>query len=266
MCTSFVLYSDKTYIGMNLDISERPIALSLKGRDQFLVLQKEGPSFYPAFGLNRSGAFMNLLMVESNEAGKYRRGKDCVHIMRIFEGVLGGLIGPDALETLLREKTVVNVPSISVHSMVTGKDRYACIIEPGRTNIHLNSSRSFLVLTNFPLSDFAESDYCAVEGAGADRHKTCYRMLLESQGAFRIDRGLAILEATAQVTGDWPTQFSMLAVPEDECLYFTLKRNYQKRYRFSFVDHVVQTDQGFARQQGHILDKKGTLLSELEQW
>jgi hypothetical protein len=72
MCTSFVLYSDKTYIGMNFDISDRPIKLSMRGTDQFLVFQKDGPSFFPAFGINRSGTFMNLLMVDPNEAGKYR--------------------------------------------------------------------------------------------------------------------------------------------------------------------------------------------------
>jgi hypothetical protein len=59
-----VVYSDKTYIGMNFDISDRPIALSLKNNDPFLVSQRDGTTFYPAFGLNRSGAFMNLLMVE----------------------------------------------------------------------------------------------------------------------------------------------------------------------------------------------------------
>lgn len=60
MCTSFVLHADQTYIGMNFDIADRPISLSLKGLSLFLVQQKEGAQFLPAFGINRTGAFMNM--------------------------------------------------------------------------------------------------------------------------------------------------------------------------------------------------------------
>lgn len=252
---------------MNFDISGRPIALSLKGTDQVLVLQKDGPNSHPAFGLNGSGAFMNLLMVAPSEAGKYRRGKNCVHILKIFDGILSGQISADSLETLSHESTIVNVPSISVHSLVVGDDRSACVIEPGRPITHMASSgRDFLTLTNFPLAGFANQDYRNVTGAGADRYKTCYRMLSKSERSFSVNRGFAILEETAQSTGDFPTQFSMLAVPEDGCFYFTVKRDFHKRFKFSFVDHIIRTDEGFARQPNHVLDKKGILLSELEQW
>lgn len=267
MCTSYVLYSDKTYIGMNFDISDRPIKLSMRGADQLLVFQKDGPRFFPAFGINRSGTFMNLLMVDSNEAGKYRRGKNCVHIIRIFDDVLGGQTSPVALSAFLRDKTVVNVPNISVHSMVAGRDRCAYVVEPGRTNIPFDSaSRDFLVLTNFPLSDFVGRDYRDVTGSGADRYKTCYKMLSESKHAFNVDQGFAILEETSQSAGNYPTQFSMLAIPEGGIVYFAIKREFSKRYTFSFADNTVRTGEGFERQNHRVLDKKGVLLSELGEW
>ncbi len=267
MCTSFVLYSDKTYIGMNFDISDRPIKICFKENNQFLILQKDRGSFFPAFGINKNGIFMNLLMVEPNEKGKYRRGKNCVHISKIFDDVLAEQISLDKLDTLLQEKTIVNVPNISVHSMVVAKDRRAYIIEPGRTNINFKTfDKDFMVLTNFPLSDFIDQDNVNETGVGADRYMLCSKMLLDNQNSFDVDYGFSILDATSQTSGDYPTQLSMLAVPEDEIIYFTIKRSFEKRFAFSFANNTLQSLKGFTQQQDTIITKKGVLFSELEQW
>jgi hypothetical protein len=252
---------------MNFDISDRPIKLSLSGFDQLLIFQKDGSSFYPAFGINRSGSFMNLLMVDPNEAGKYRRGKGCVHIIRIFDDILGGRVSPDGLDSYLMDKTVVNVPEISVHSMIAGRDRRAYVVEPGRANIPFTSESSdFLILTNFPLSDFIDRDYRDVTGNGAERYKTCFEMLSERKHAFNVNHGFVILEATSQSAGDYPTQLSMLAVPEDETVFFATKRDFGKRFVFSFEDNTLRLQSSSTQQEGFILERKGILLSELEQW
>ena len=267
MCTSFVFYSDKTYIGMNFDISNRPITLSLKKHSQLIISQKDGPNFYPSFGLNEEGVFMNMLLVAPTEAGAYRRCKNCIHSGRLLEEVLSGRINPDSLEALFHEKTIVSVPAASVHSMVVGKNHSVCVVEPGRSIIPMKlSDKGFLVLTNFPLTDFVNRDYTEVVGDGAGRYKTCYRMLQESREAFSLERGFVTLEATAQNDGDFPTQFSMLAVPEEACVYFALKRGFHKRFKFSFLDHIIRTDEGFAHPQTLSIDRKSTLLSELAEW
>jgi hypothetical protein len=252
---------------MNFDISDRPIKLSLDEFDQLLIFQKDGSSFYPAFGINRSWTFMNLLTVDPNEAGKYRRGKGCVHIIRIFDDVLAGRISPDGLDSYLMDKTVVNVPEISVHSMIAGRDRRAYVVEPGRANIPFNGESSdFLVLTNFPLSDFIDRGYRDVTGSGAERYKNCFEMLSERKHAFNVDHGFAILEETSQSVGDYPTQLSMLAIPEEEIVYFAITRDFGKRFVFSFEDNTLRLPSGSTQQEGFILERKGILLSELEQW
>lgn len=267
MCTSFVLYADQTYIGMNFDISDRPIKLSLKGVTQFLVQQKDGDRFYPAFGINKRGAFMNLLMVTPTEAGMYQRGKGCVHIMKIFEEVLDGAVAPEALDRRLRDATLVNVPHLSVHSLVTGPRRAARVIAPGRPSIRLGEiAPDFLVLTNFPLSDVIGQDDAHIAGDGADRYRTCYRMLLEHQRDFSVDQGFEILRATMQTAGAFPTQFSMVALPEQEQVYFTLGRNFQQRFLFCFADNIIRTAGGFESHRAWTLDRKGILLTELQQW
>lgn len=267
MCTSFVLYAGQTYIGMNFDISARPIKLTIPNADQLLVQQKDGEHFYPAFGLNRQGVFMNLQMVAPHPAGMYRRGKQYVHIMHVFADVLSGALAPDAIETQLAGKTIVNVPNHSVHSLVAGPRRAAWVIEPGRGIVKFDAAAmDFLALTNVPLCDVAGAAETAIAGDGADRYQTCYRLLMEYRPQFSIDSGFAVLAATMQTEGDFPTQLSMVAVPEQEQVYFTIGQAVRKRYRFSFADQMIQTEAGFAEPHSRKLDRKGVLLAELQLW
>jgi hypothetical protein len=267
MCTSFVLYADKSYIGMNFDISARPIKLTHSGKGGFLVSQKDGPAWHPAFGCNRYGTFMNMQMVDPVEAGNYRRGKDCVHIHKLFVDILSGSWTADGLEKLLQSKTVVNVPGYSVHSMIAMPNRRAWVVEPGRGILRLDAAeRNFLVLTCFPLSDFTGRDCVKVKGAGADRYKTVYPQLMESGEAFHVNRGLGVLQAVTQPGGEFPTQFSMISVMEDEKIYFTLSRNFDRQYEFSFRDGMIRTGKGFESPQELTLDGKGILLSDLKAW
>ncbi len=266
MCTSFVLYAGQTYIGMNFDISARPIKFTLPNADQLLVQQKDGEHFYPAFGLNRQGVFMNLQMVAPHPAGMYRRGKHYVHIMKVFADVLSGALAPDTIESRLAGKTIVNVPNHSVHSLVAGPQRAACVIEPGRGIVRLAAASDVLALTNFSLGDVVGSDAKTVTGESAGRYQTCCRLVMEYQPHFSVDCGFAVLAATMQTEGDFPTQLSMVAVPEHEQVYFTIGQDVRKRYRFSFADQMIQTEAGFAQPQSRKLDRKGVLLAELQHW
>jgi hypothetical protein len=83
---------------------------------------------------------------------------------------------------------------------------------------------------------------------------------------FSLDQGLDVLAATAQKAGDYPTQFSMLATPEDEHIVFCLKHNFNKRFSFSFADGVLRTEMGFAHPHSRMLDSRGIFLTELENW
>lgn len=267
MCTSFVIYSSNTFIGMNFDISKRPIKIVLKGDNQFVVLQQEDGQFLPAFGVNRNGTFVNLLMVQPNEEGKYRRGKNCVHIMRLFEEVLAEKTDVSQLKDYLNEKTIVNVPNYSVHSLIAGKNQNSYIVEPGRENLDIDSVKeNFMVLTNFPLSENKSKNYEEVEGFGSDRYKKAYNLLLKNKDHFSDTIGFSILKETIQQDGDYPTQFSMISVPEESAVYFTLNGEFQKIFKFSFMDKVIRTNKGFHHNNEMPLSTKGVLLSELESW
>lgn len=266
MCTSFVVHSKQTFIGMNFDISDRPIKMLFDGQ-KVIILQQEQDQFYPALGMNHQGTFMNLLEVNPVEAGKYRRGKNCVHMMRLFDLVLGEEVPLTMLEGFLESKSIVNVPNYSVHSMIAGLNHQAFVVEPGRMNLSLSTKdQEFMVLTNFPLSDYMNVPYTQVQGYGSDRYKTAYDRISRQKEDFDFEKGLSILQETAQFEGDYPTQLSFIFIPEDGKIFFTLQKDFQKVFRYSFVDQLIQTQTGFIHENSTTLTKRGMLLSELQAW
>lgn len=267
MCTSFVLHKEKTFIGMNFDISERPIKMALAGDKQLIILQKEGGRFLPALGLNQDGTFMNLQMVDPTDEGKYRRGKNCVHIMRLFDDVLSGKIETASLPAYLQEKEIVNVPDYSVHSLITAPDRKSYVVQPGRNLIELDKMKQeFLVLTNFSVSDQLSRKSVIAEGPGSDRYKRAYHEIGNHKNDFSAEKGISILRETAQTEGEYPTQLSMIFIPDDNSVYFTLYGDFNKSFKFSFNDKTIQTIAGFKENHSIVLSKKGILLSDLKVW
>ncbi len=266
MCTSFVVKGDRTWIGMNFDISARPIKLVYQKDSQLLVMQEEQGQYLPAFGINQKGTFMNLHMVEANAAGAYRRGKDCVHIMRLFEDVMGEKLAPGEVTSFVNDHLIVNVPGHSVQSLVAGTE-VACVVQPGRQVIEITSSdRQTLVLTNFSLSDAKEKDSPVSDAPGADRYRIVSERLASLQTVLDVETSFSILEDAVQQGGDFPTQLSLVVLPEERLVHFALHGNFAKTYCFSFDDRHIRTTKGFFSPKECILPRKGLLISELAGW
>lgn len=267
MCTSFVIHADRSYIGMNFDISPRPIQLSLKNKTELRILQKEAQQFLPAFGINREGCFMNLQMVAPDERAVYRRAKNSVHIIKLFDIVLANQVDQSSLAQLLEEKIILNVPNISVQSLITQADRSVRVLEPALANLSFpKEQQPFVALTNFRLSEFQDQPYSATHGDGAERYQTCCSLLEQHQASFSLEQGFAVLAATAQQEGEFPTQLSMLALPEDGLVYFAVGRDYTKLFEFSFATGLLQSFQGFTKHQQHDLSKTAASLEQLAAW
>ncbi|RDI45514.1 hypothetical protein [Falsibacillus pallidus] len=257
MCTSFVLNAEKRFIGMNFDIGDRPIKFSHTNDGRLTIFQSDSGTFLPALGMNKNGAFMNLQMVEGREEGNYRRGKNVVHIIRLFDEVLSGKLDSINLAELLSEKNIVNVPGHSVHSLLCTNQRETFIVSPGREHMDAGGGK-VQVLTNFPLSQSA-SNYSTSE-PGMDRYQIVKNYLNEEENNFSIDKGFEVLEKACQSRGDYPTQLSLIFLPDEKELYFSIKRNFEDRFCFSFDKGLVsnvESDQSWK------VGKKGLLLSDL---
>ncbi|MED4753070.1 hypothetical protein [Brevibacillus choshinensis] len=267
MCTSFVVHGERTLIGMNFDISERPIKLVYQKDSQLIVLQEEHGQFLPAFGINKSGTFMNLHMVEENEAGKYRRGKNCVHIMKLFEDVLGEKLALADVSAFVSDHFLVNVPGHSVQSLIAGRNQQAWVVEPGKGALDVaNVDPNFLVMTNFSLFERNENECITGEVAGADRYQAVSKRLTSFQEQLELETCFSILQDAVQKDGDFPTQLSLIVVPDEGLVYFALHANFEKIYCFSFHNQHIRTEKGFQSPLQSTLTKKGVAISELASW
>lgn len=267
MCTSFVVHGERTFIGMNFDLSERPIKLVYQRDSQLIVLQQEQGQYLPALGVNKNGTLMNLHIVEANEAGMYRRGKNCVHIMKLFEDIMGEKLALADVPAFVEDHAIVNVPGHSVQSLIAGKDQQAYVVEPGKRAIDVATmNQHFFVLTNFSLSERHEKEDMTRQLHGADRYQTVSERLTSLQEQLEPDRCFSILQAAVQQGGDFPTQLSLLVVPDEGLVYFALHANFEKIYRFSFHDQHIRTEKGFQNPMQCTLTKKGVTISELAAW
>lgn len=257
MCTSFTIYSNEILYGMNFDISSRPIKFSLVIRNSnkaLLILQKENGTFYPAFGFTESGVFANLLMVKQNEKGKYRRGKNVVHIMKIFDEVMTNQISVEDIKGKYNNHSIVNVPNFSVHSMISNMNT-TIFLEPGEGIVYDNEGlNKYFVLSNSSIVDF--------EKAKDSRYNIC-RLGLDEQGNnISVEKGFDILKSCSQSDGDYPTQLSIISKPREKEIYLAVERNYEKIYKYSFETDKISIYQG-CEKADEILLKKELLLTEL---
>ncbi len=72
MCTSFIYRKSAVLIGMNFDNDGKDFKVSVKPAGKFLVSVSAQNTFFPSIGVNREGVFVNDMMVDPCEAGKYK--------------------------------------------------------------------------------------------------------------------------------------------------------------------------------------------------
>lgn len=258
MCTSFSIYSNEILYGMNFDISSRPIKFSLvnkKDNKALLILQKKNGTFYPSFGFTENGVFANLLMVEPTEKGKYRRGKNIVHIMKIFDEVISNKVAVEDIKEKYKQFSIVNVPSFSVHSMIANMN-ITVFIEPGEEIISEDrTSKKYFVLSNGSIADSqkeADNRYC-----------TCSLGLEKYEQNISVEKGFEILKSCCQKDGEYPTQLSMISRPREGEIYFVAQRDFDKVYKYSFKTDIITLWKGEGQRED-ILLKKELLLEALE--
>lgn len=268
MCTSFVYRDQTVLVGMNFDNNGKECKLVFKDGNQFVVMVHVNGTFYPSFGVNRNGTFINDQLVDSNGEGAYKRQNENRWVTTNLIGkVLTEEIPFASLQEVLRQKTIVNTPNTSTHCMIADRLGHVHIVEPGRRNLFSPATESpFYLMTNFPLAEYQPMRPDEVRGSGADRFQTAYRRLSECQGTLDVDAGFAILEAVKQEKGEWMTEFSMISVPAERVVYFSLNGDFQKRLKFSFADSQIKTAKGFAEDICLVLTGKGITKPELENY
>jgi Linear amide C-N hydrolases, choloylglycine hydrolase family len=236
MCTSFVYRKSAVLIGMNFDNNGKDFKVSVRPAGKFLVSISVQNTFFPSIGVNREGMFVNDMMVDASEAGKYKRQNEKRWVTTsLVKYVMEEAGGMEDVRNLLQRVEIVNAPNASTHPMIVDRHGSVCIVEPGRKNLISGRQESdWIILTNFPLSAYAEAAPAQVSGSGADRYLTAQQELASLPGPITVAAAFKVLEAVKQDGPEWTTELSLVYDAARRALFYCLDRKFDEIVKCDF--------------------------------
>jgi len=265
-CTSFAVYADETFYGMNFDYPDTEVKFSIYPSGDRKVFQMEfrdGDGFSATAGMNSAGLFSSCQMLFPEVPEAISPGPDDVYPWQVYRRALFDFERVEEVTAFLADKRVVHW-SRTLHDLFADLDGNAMVVEAGdEENVITGIEDGLLVMTNFPNGDFVGRGYEHVEGVGAERYKIAYENISEHMAAFDVERGLETLEKAVS-SGDYPTQASMLFEPEAGEVYIALKKDFGRIWKVSIADQTIEIYSGFGKARKMDLDAGGVLASDLE--
>ncbi|MBU7037421.1 MAG: hypothetical protein HXS52_05790 [Theionarchaea archaeon] len=265
-CTSFAVYADRTFYGMNFDYDpSKDLMFCVTTMGDLKVfcmkLEWERDLFVPIAVMNSQGLFCNVQMVFPGVPGKISEDSDEMEMTELLEAAMMLSSCQDVASILHDHEMVTGM--VSLHSLYADAYGDAMIVEVGQgDNLSTRIEGDFIVMTNFPCAEFAGEPYETVYGAGSDRYKTACRYLRDHAGAFDLEDGFSLLKSVVSHGTNASTRCSMLFDPGNNDVYLTLEGDFDKIWKISLLNETVETVRGFRE---HITMNigEGVYLSEL---
>lgn len=223
MCTGFVKKGNDLLFGFNLDIDPNLWNFDLYKTDNyFSVGINVGKTIYLTHGVNKYGHFSNLPYMNGDEQGKYQRGKDNERIDLLTDRYIKNIYSYEDVIEILKNKTIVNIPNGSLHTLLANEKGDILLIEPGNGFKKINDE--FAVITNYPLLRTLDQ---YKEYFGIDRYETAKRILSESDDNFSPLDGLLLLKTVKQ-EGVWATRISFVYSVNEKCVYYVTNNHFDQ--------------------------------------
>ena len=265
-CTSFAVYADETFYGMNFDYPDVELRFTILPSGDRKVFQMEfaqGDDFSMTVGMNSAGLFSSCQMLFPEAPATTSTGPSDLYPWQLYEEALFNMESVKEVTEFISDRRVIHW-SVTLHDLFADVYGDAMVVEAGGTkNVITRIEDDFMVMTNFPNGEFAGQSYTDVEGVGADRYKIAHENISDHIDTFDVDLGLETLEKAA-LSGEFSTQSSMVFDPERGQVCIALERDFSKIWKVSIADETIETFSGFGQTRKTALDASGVLASELE--
>ena len=274
MCTSFATYFDKPIYGMNHDLFDTETKFTIvqgkKNINAFIYDVKFNDDFVHNAGMNDKGIFCNFQNDSTNKYILLNPSLEWVNADDIFLKALMEEESVKDIEDGISGKGVrfpLSPPNPKLHSLYADKNGYAVIIEAGEDAAKISTIKGkFIVMTNFTSSDFENKGFNEVFGPGDNRYIKAYEYLSQVKGTFKIEDAFNILKQNIQESSKTQTLTSMIFLPKDNEIYFVIKRRFDKVWKISLDNNILETFSGFKNDIKMPLDSNGICASDLEQY
>jgi hypothetical protein len=264
-CTSFAVYSSKIWYGMNFDYANVEMQFSINTIGNKKVFKAQFGSGGYIAGMNDSGLFTNYQMLYyNNERPIFDNSSNTIGMGPLNEYSLNNLSSVAQVTKYIGTKKLVPSFGQDLQILFADNTGNAFIAEPfGPVNGIVPVKDEFIVMTNLPHYDFIGNDYVSVYGVGSERFQTAYEYIRDHKTDFMLNDGIEVLRQTAQSTGDYPTQISLLFDPVKMEVYFCLKQNYTRVWKVSIKNGTIETYSGFSNTKTRKLGSTAITASQL---
>jgi hypothetical protein len=266
-CTSFAVYSDRIFYGMNFDYDpsrELKFCVNTIGDSKVFCMELEWEKdyFVPIVVMNTSGLFGNVQMVFPEVPRRASSGPDNMGMTELLDAATTLGSCQDVIAILNGHEVVME--TVSLHSLYADVHGDAMVVEVGPEDTAITRiDGDFIVMTNFPLFKYAGDPYNTVYGAGSDRYRTAYTYLMNNVEQFELEDGFTLLKGVVNHSTNAPTRCSMIFDPGSNEVYIALEGSFDRVWKISLENETIEIFEGFDE---HITPdiSKGVLASELE--
>ena len=255
-CTSFAVYAQNVYYGMNFDYGD--VAMKL------LILQSgDINTFHLAFertlngarffvntaGMNSKGLFAACQQVYPQDPSSERIDADGLYMFQLYDRIADTASTSDIIKSA-ESTRLINLPGLELHNLFADIHGTAVITESHREQNHITAMQgNYVVMTNFPNHTLARRSYAGAQGIGAQRYKKCHDYLRNHANAFTIGDGFELLRQVCNQDPEYPTRCSMVFDPRSNDIYIAFERNYSEIVKVSIATKTIESWQGYKDEQ-----------------
>ncbi len=275
-CTSFALYGNEIFYGMNFDYTFIPLKFWIESNSGMKIFHlaflyepytkdpTSGDYFANTCGMNDKGLFCACQESEPYLEGVKEPNDDQIHIDDQYE-TISIYSDVDNVQKFISKKQAVQNPGLSLHNMFADTKGNAIVSETDNTeNIIVGMNSDIMVMANFANHILAGKHPDEAVGVGAERYKIAHEYLLKNKNDFNVDKGFDLLAMAYCQDPGCSTLCSMIFHPRSNSIYIALNLNFERVWKVSLGGGVLETHRGYEKYGQIHLGSDGILSSELE--
>jgi len=253
-CTSFAVYSNQIYYGMNFDFVNLPMKflISTNGdlRSFHLAFERtmgDMKFFVNTAGMNDKGLFSSCQELHPMSEYHTERNEKNMFVFELYEAITGCKSAGE-IEGIARTLPLIDMPGVSVHNFFADTTGKAFVTEAGapETTI-IEKENNFMVMTNFPNRSMVGKNYKEAQGKGDERYIICNEYLQKHASDFNIEKSFQLLEMCINKDPLYPTSCSMVFDPQKQEVFIVLKQNFSKILKLSITKGTIENFKGYEK-------------------
>lgn len=247
-CTSFAVFSNTIYYGMNFDFLDPTMKFLILVNGDMRVFHLafercigQMRIFVNTVGMNTNGLFGACQRVfPSNERIPYSPEGD-IYVHQLYDRIAEAT-DVEHLTRILDAAELLDLPGLELHNLFADTSGNAIVTECSPNgNAITKRDAAYMVMTNFANFTLDGRPYSAAIGKGAARYRLCHDYLRRNGHAFTIEQAFELLQMACNRDPDYPTNCSLVFDPQENEVFIALKRDFSAIYKVSIENGVIET-------------------------